>query len=222
MNLRRNFLTGLLVIVPAVVAGWVLYQAFIWVDHLLWDRVRFSFLRKGGVPGVGVLIVLLIVLVVGTITNDYIGGRIVRRWERLLLRIPLFNKIYGATKQVSEAFLSPDRTTVFRSVGLVEYPRKGTYILAFEVSTAAPRISKSLAAVPDQELVAVFVPSTPNPTTGFLLFVPRVEYHVVPVTLEDGFKMVISGGVFMPGDTASVEAAAKELAEEADRIVRGA
>ncbi len=218
MNFRRNFLTGLLVIVPAVVAGWVLYQSFVLVDQLLWDRLRFSFLREGGIPGVGVLIVLLFVLLVGTITNDYIGGRIVRRWEGLLLRIPLFNKIYGATKQVSDAFLSPDRATVFKSVGMVDYPRKGCYVMAFEVSPATPRIRNAIPALPEGDVVAVFVPSTPNPTTGFLLFVPRCEFHVVPVSLEDGFKMVISGGVFMPGEPVKADS----LAEEVNKAARGA
>lgn len=201
MNLRRNFLTGLLVLVPAVVAGWVLYQAFRWVDTLLWERVRFSFIRKGGIPGVGIVIVVLVVLLTGYITNDYIGGRIVRRWDRLLLRIPLFNKIYSATKQVSEAFLSPERRAVFRSTGLVEFPRPGSFAVGFEVSPVTSGVYEAAAAVhPGVDLVGVFVPNTPNPTTGFLIVVPRHQYYVMPIPLEDGLKMVISGGVFMPPD----------------------
>ena len=201
MNFRRNFLTGLLVLVPAVVAGWVLYHAFRWVDTLLWERVRFSFIRKGGIPGVGFVIVILVVLLTGYITNDYIGGRIVRRWDRLLLRIPLFNKIYSATKHVSEAFLSPERRAVFRSTGLVEFPRAGSFAVGFEVSPVTSGIYQAAATVhPGVDLVGVFVPNTPNPTTGFLIIMPRHQYYVLPIPLEDGLKMVISGGVYMPPD----------------------
>jgi uncharacterized membrane protein len=198
LNFRRNFLTGLLVLVPAVVAAWVLYNAFMWVDTLLWDRVRFSFVRKGGIPGVGFVIVILVVFLTGILTNNYIGGRLIRGWERVLLRIPLFNKIYSAAKHVSEAFLSPERKNVFRSVGLVEFPRDRAFAIAFEVSPASEPVRRALAARGEGDWAAVFVPSTPNPTTGFLIIVARPEYRLMSVSIEDGLKMVISGGVFMP------------------------
>lgn len=197
---RRHLLTGLLVIIPAVVAGWILVQAFLWVDNLLWDRLRFSFLREGGVPGVGFVLVLVFVLATGWITNHYIGGRLVRAWERMMLKIPLFNKIYGAARQVSEAFLSPERTNVFKSVGMVEFPRPGSWAVAFEVSPVTDPVRRGLPGDAGRDHVAVFVPSTPNPTTGFMLLVPRPEYRRLDIPLEDGLKMVISGGVFMPVD----------------------
>lgn len=197
---RRHLLTGLLVIVPALVAGWVLVQAFLWVDHLLWDRLRFSFLREGGVPGVGFLLVLVFVLATGWVTNHYIGGRLVRAGERMMLKIPLFNKIYGATRQVSEAFLSPEGTNVFRSVGMVEFPRPGSWAMAFEVSPVPEIVRRQLTGDVTHDPVAVFVPSTPNPTTGFLVMVSRADYRQLDIPLEDGLKTVISGGVFMPID----------------------
>ena len=124
-HFRRNLLTGLLVVGPLGISIWVLYHLFHWIDHLLWERVRLSFLHEGGIPGVGFVLVLLIVYLAGLVTTNYIGGRVVRAWERLLLRIPLFNKVYLAAKQVGEAFLSPNRASVFSGVGLIEWPRPG-------------------------------------------------------------------------------------------------
>lgn len=201
LNIKRNMATGLLVIVPIAAAAWVLYFSFMWVDRLLWDRLRFSFLREGGVPGVGFLIVILVVFLTGLFTNDYLGGRVVRWWEGQLLRIPLFNKIYAPTKQVSEAFFSPERKRIFRSVGMIEFPQKGSFTVAFEVNSVGPEMSSRLSETGmPADMTAVFVPTPPNPAAGFLVFVPRSEYRVMPMSIEDGLKMVISCGVFLPLD----------------------
>src|SRR5512140_481452 len=95
IRFKRNMATGLLVLVPMAAAAWILYFSFMWVDRLLWDRLRFSFVREGGIPCVGFVIVMIVVYLTGLVSNNYLGGRVVRWWEKQLLKIPLFGKIYG-------------------------------------------------------------------------------------------------------------------------------
>lgn len=194
LRLRRHFLTGILVVTPAAVAGWVLYRLLAWVDGLLWDYVRLGWVRPGGIPGVGLTTVLLLVLLVGVLVNNYVGRRFYQIWDSLLTRIPLFNKIYVAVKQIGEAFLSSD-TTVFRAVGMIEYPRKGLWSLVFVTETPSREILDASGEV----LRSVFLPTTPNPTSGYLLMVPEKDLHRLSITVEEGLKMVISGGAYVPG-----------------------
>ncbi len=192
-RLRRHFLTGILVVTPAAVAAWVLYRLLAWVDGLLWDEIRFGWVRPGGIPGVGLITVVLLVLLVGLVVNNYVGRRFYRTWDSLLTRIPLFNKIYVAVKQIGEALLSSDRT-VFRAVGMIEYPRKGLYCLVFLTEPPGKEIQERAG----KTLRSVFLPTTPNPTSGFLLMVPEENITRLDMTVENGLKMVISGGAFVP------------------------
>jgi len=181
-------------VTPAAVAAWVLYRLLAFVDGLLWDYVRFGWVRPGGIPGVGLITVVLLVLLVGLLVNNYVGRRFYQIWDRLLTRIPLFNKIYVAVKQIGEALLSSD-TTVFRAVGLIEYPRKGVWSLVFVTETPGQEILDASGQV----LRSVFLPTTPNPTSGYLLMVPEKDLVRLGMTVEEGLKMVISGGAYVPG-----------------------
>ncbi len=195
-KLRRHFLTGILVVTPAAVAGWVLYRLLAWVDGLLWAQMRFGWVRPGGIPGVGFVTVVLLVLLVGLLVNNYVGRRFYQIWDHLLTRIPLFNKIYIAVKQIGEALLTSNRT-VFRAVGLIEYPRKGIWSLVFLTETP----SEEIVDTAGQPLRSVFLPTTPNPTSGFLLMVPEKDLVRLNMTVEEGLKMVISGGAYVPGES---------------------
>ena len=199
-GLRRNFLTGLLVVTPTVVAAWILYRLFVWVDGILWEELRFGWLREGGIPGAGALTVLLFVLLVGLTVNNYLGRQFYQFWERLAVRIPLFNKIYVAVKQIGEALLAGDRT-VFRAVGLLEYPRKGLWCLVFITEPAPAEVQENTK----RRVRSVFLPTTPNPTSGFLLMVPEDDLVELNMSVEDGLKMVISGGAYVPGRPAPAE-----------------
>jgi len=200
-NLNRNFLTGLLVATPTVVAAWVLYSLFIWVDGILWEDIRFGWLREGGIPGVGAVTVLLLVVLIGIMVNNYLGRRFYGLWESLVVRIPLFNKIYLAVKQIGESLLAGDRT-VFRAVGLIEYPRRGIWCLVFVTERPGEEIREQAKT----DLRSVFLPTTPNPTSGFLLMLPEEDIHFLSMTVEDGLKMVISGGAFVPSTVEAVKA----------------
>lgn len=195
-RVRRHFLTGVLVVTPAAVAAWVLYRLLSWVDGLLWDTIRFGWVRPGGIPGVGLIAVVLLVVLIGILVNNYVGRRFYQLWDSLLVRIPLFNKIYVAVKQIGEAFLSSE-TTVFRAVGLIQYPRKGLYCVVFLTDTPGEEICNKTG----QDLRSVFLPTTPNPTSGFLLMVPEQDIQRLDMTVEEGLKMVISGGAYVPGKT---------------------
>ena len=203
-NLRRNFFTGLLVVTPTVVAAWVLYRLFIFVDGLLWDSIRFGWVRPGGIPGVGAISVLALVLLVGFTVNNYLGRRLYTFWESLVVRIPLFNKIYLAVKQIGEALLANDRT-VFRAVGMIEYPRRGIWAIVF--LTEAP--GAEVQTVAGEAVRSVFLPTTPNPTSGFLLVVPEKDLRVLELSVEDGLKMVVSGGTYVPGTATALPPAEK-------------
>jgi uncharacterized membrane protein len=192
-RLRRHFLTGILVVTPMAVAAWVLYQLLSWVDTLLWAQIRFGWVRPGGIPGVGLVIVIALVLLAGVLVNNYLGRRLFAMWDSLLTRIPLFNKIYVAVKQIGEALLSSNRT-VFRSVGLVEYPRKDIWSVVFLTETPGAEIQGRLGG----GMRAVFLPTTPNPTTGFFLIVHEKDIVHLTMSVENGLKMVISGGAYMP------------------------
>jgi uncharacterized membrane protein len=192
-RIRRHFLTGVLVVTPALVAGWVLYKFFKWVDGLLWSYLRFGWVHQGGIPGAGLVLVSLFVLLVGLLVNNYIGRRFYGYLDGLLARIPLFNKIYVAIKQMGDALLS-GKNRVFRAVALVEFPRPGAWAVVF--LTEAP--GRPFTDVAGENLRCVFLPTTPNPTTGFLLMVPERNVHRLPITVEEGIKLVISGGAYIP------------------------
>ncbi len=185
----------MLVVVPAAVAAWVLYRLFYWVDTLLWEDIRFGWVRPGGIPGVGIIAVTLAVLLIGLLVNNYLGRRLYSVYDRFLTRIPLFNKIYTALKQIGEALFASERT-VFRAVGMIEYPRRGLWSLVF--ITESP--NEEMHAIAGERLRSVFLPTTPNPTSGFLLMVPEKDLTALAISVEEGLKMVISGGAIVPGE----------------------
>ncbi|MBI5117666.1 DUF502 domain-containing protein [Candidatus Poribacteria bacterium] len=188
--LRRYLITGIAVTSPLAITIWVLWGLFSFVD----SKAR-SVLGKtiAGVPGVGVLIFFLLILLVGIFATNLIGKRMLSLAERVVSRIPLANKIYAAVQEISTAFLGSKRS-IFSTVVLVEYPRKGLYSLGFVTSEGKGEVQDKTA----EHVVGVFVPTTPNPTSGLLVFVPKDELIYLNMTTEDGLKLVISGGVFTP------------------------
>jgi uncharacterized membrane protein len=192
-QLKLHFLTGILVVTPAVLAGWILYKFLAWVDGLLWEKVRMGWIRPEGIPGVGFVIVVLLILFVGMLVNNYVGQRFYNYLDSLLSHIPVFDKMYIAFKQIGEALLSRDNA-VFREVGLIEFPRPGLWALVFLAEKAGAEIE----AKTGEKLRCVFLPHTPNPTTGFLLMVPEADIRRLDLSVEKGIKMVISGGAYVP------------------------
>lgn len=189
-RLRRWFLSGLVVVVPLVVTYLVLKFVFESVDGILGPLV--VTLHGKPVPGLGLLATLVLVLLVGSITAGVVGNRLLRFWESLMARIPLIRLVYGGARQVVES-VSRQGGTSFQQVGLLEYPRPGLYSLCFLANKLPVRQSGRT-----EERLAVFVPSTPTPFTGFLVLVKPEELILLDLSVEAAVKLVVSGGIVAP------------------------
>ncbi|MCK5618024.1 MAG: DUF502 domain-containing protein, partial [Candidatus Krumholzibacteria bacterium] len=187
--LRRRFLAGVLILTPTVVTGWIFWKVFSSVDNILAPlQARYPIIDW---PGVGFVVVLILILLTGIFAGNFIGRRVISQGERVVYNLPLIRRIYTAVKEISEVFLS-DRKTVFREVVLIRYPHKDSFAMAF-VTREGTGFFNNLTG---KTLLNVFVPTTPNPTSGFLLLVPEKDVIRVPIKVEEGLKMVISGGAF--------------------------
>jgi len=188
-RLRRVLIAGLLIILPL----WVTYALLRWLFLTLDSGLQPLLRGVVGVtiPGAGLVVGLLLILAAGVAADTFVGRRAIGILEHLVLRTPLVRTVYGATKQIAEALLG-HRTAPFRRVVLVEWPRRGAYIPAF--------VTGELRLPSGQRLLKVFVVSAPNPTTGFLMILPDSEALPVPLTVDEGMTLVISGGLAGPAD----------------------
>lgn len=197
-RLRRYFVAGLLVWLPLVATYLVLAFAIRLIDRtllLLPAQYRPENLIGFEIPGLGVILTLALVIITGLIVANFFGRRLVSAWESLLSRIPLVRSVYGAVKQIT-ASLFADASQSFREVVLVEYPRRGLWMLAF-VTGDTP---KQFQAVVGEDLINIYVPTTPNPTSGFYLMVPPRDIKRLNIPVEIGLKMILSAGVVNPLD----------------------
>ena len=183
--LKKNFITGLLVVVPVAVTVFVLKALLIWIDGILGDIERE--LLGHYYPGLGIITLLLLIFVIGTISANYIGNRVLHAWDRLMRRLPLVRGIYSTVSQMMETFSTAQN---FHGVGLVEYPRKGCYSIGFITGQVDDR-TMGLSG----KYLSVFVPTTPNPTAGFLLLLPESEVRKLNVTVDQGMKYIVSLGL---------------------------
>ncbi|MFL6197056.1 MAG: DUF502 domain-containing protein [Thermoanaerobaculia bacterium] len=212
--LRNLLLGGLLVLAPVYLTFYVLTVLFRFMDGIfapLIDRTLGLLLGERGIhiPGVGIVLTLTVILFLGWFSERVLGRRILDSIEGFIRRIPIAKSVYGATKGVLEA-VSRDQADAFKKVVLVEYPRRGMFGIGFVTGSAA-RWGMGDPLL-DQELVPVFVPTTPNPTSGFLLLVPPHEILDCPMTVEEGVRLVVSGGILQPEVLlAAQRAAAEEL-----------
>ncbi|MBN1884490.1 MAG: DUF502 domain-containing protein [Candidatus Krumholzibacteriota bacterium] len=188
---RRKLLTGILILLPTVVTGWVLYHVFIYFDDLLEPVVaRYPIID---IPGLGFLAVVLLVLVAGVFAGNLIGRTIIGWLETLVVRIPLIRSMYTAVKQIGEVFLRGQHTA-YRKAVLIQYPREGIYVVGFTTKTWLRRGADGR----ERMFVNIFLPTTPNPTSGLFLMVPEDETEPLDCSIEDALKMVISGGAIVP------------------------
>ena len=193
-RIRNAFFSGLLVLGPAGITIYVVWRLFRFVDHLLGATLRGGYIRPGGIPGLGFLTVLVIILAVGFLANNLLGRQIGTLLESVLMRLPVFRGFYATVKQIGEAFLGKERGA-FQRVVLIEYPTAGRYAIAFVTASPASGVAQ-----PDgRPLVGVFLPHAPNPTTGFLLFYPEETLIPTSLKVDQALKMVVSAGVVNPG-----------------------
>lgn len=204
---RRIFIAGLLVTLPGVAAAYVLYIAFRYLDGILEPVVQRTLHRT--IPGVGLVALVTVVFLVGLFASNFLGQRILRGVSGALERIPLFSPVYKAMRDISQVFLG-DKASAFRQVALLEWPRPGAWAMVFVMADRTRFAEDKLA----RELVTVFLPTTPNPTTGFVQLVPRSALTPVDLTVEQALKLMISGGAAaQPAAPASSAASALAAAE---------
>jgi len=183
--IKKNFITGLLVVVPVGVTVFVLKGLLGWIDNILGDLP--GYVTGLEFPGLGIITLILFILVIGMISANYFGNRIVRFWDEMMQKVPLVRGVYSTVKQVMETFSVKHN---FHGVALVEYPRKGCYSIGFVTGDVRGE-AVGLAGTYE----TVFVPTTPNPTAGFLLMLPEAEVHHLDMSVEQGMKFIISLGL---------------------------
>ena len=194
--MRKYFITGLLVLVPLAITLWVLNLIVGTLDQsllLMPEKWRPESLFGFSLPGLGTILTLLIIFLTGLVTRNFLGNRLLLLWELLLNRIPVVSSIYSSVKQVSDTLLSSSGNA-FRKALLIEYPRAGCWTIAFQTCVPGGDVKNHLQG----DYVSVYVPTTPNPTSGFFLMLPRTETIELDMSVDEALKYIVSMGVVAP------------------------
>lgn len=194
--IKRYFITGLLIWVPLVITAWVLSLIIGAMDQslrLLPEALHPQRLFGLNIPGIGTILTLLVILITGLLATNFIGEKLVIWWEKLLARIPVVNSVYNAVKQVSDTLIGPNGQA-FRHAVLVEYPRPGIWTIAFLTGKPGGDVVNHL----NGEYLSIYVPTTPNPTSGFFLMVRQRDVIDLDMTVDEALKYIISMGVATP------------------------
>jgi uncharacterized membrane protein len=194
--MRKYFITGLLVLVPLVITLWVLNLIVGTLDQsllLLPPQWRPELLLGINLPGVGTILTLVIIFITGVVTRNFIGNRLLMLWELLLQRIPVVNSIYSSVKQVSDTLFSSSGNA-FRKALLVQYPREGVWTIAFQTGVPGGDVKNHLSG----DYVSVYVPTTPNPTSGFFLMLKKEDTIELNMSVDEALKYIVSMGVVAP------------------------
>lgn len=198
-RLRGYFLAGIVVTAPISITIYLTYVFFTFVDSRVANIVPQAwydtYLGGVAIPGLGIVIALTFFMVVGWFATNFLGRFFIRMYEYVLDRMPIIRNLYSAIKQIFETIMA-SQSNAFREVVMLEYPRKGVWSMGFVTGKTEGQAQR----LTDIETINVFVPTTPNPTSGFLLFVPKNEVHFLDMTVEEGVKMVVSAGIITPPD----------------------
>jgi uncharacterized membrane protein len=189
--LRRRLIAGLIVIAPVGVTLYILYWLFRTVDgilgNFLYNVIGFP------IPGLGLLLLVALLLGVGWLAEETLGGQIAALWNRYLDRIPLVSRLYGATRRIVGSVFGGEEKRFFKSVVLFQYPARGQWTLGFETGRAPRALDDRV-----ENGITIFLPTAPNPVTGFLIIVAEAEVIRLPVTVEEGFTYILSAGAVPP------------------------
>lgn len=194
--MRKYFITGLLILVPLAITLWVLHAVISTMDQsllLLPEQWRPEQLVGFKILGLGTILTLLIIFVTGLLAQNFVGNMVVDAWESLLKRIPIVNSIYSSVKQVSDTLFSSTGNAFSKAV-LVQYPREGAWTIAFLTGVPGGDVANHLQG----DYISIYVPTTPNPTSGFFLMVPRADTIELKMSVDAALKYVVSMGVVAP------------------------
>ena len=217
-NLRTNFLAGVLITAPIGITFYLSWIIIDWIDNRITPIIPVKYNPETylpfSVPGLGLLIVIVSLICIGALAKGVIGRWWVQTSEILLARMPVIRSVYGAVKQIFETILK-QQSNAFRQVVLFEYPRRGCWAIGFLTG----RTEGEVQSLTEDEVLNVFLPTTPNPTSGYLLFIPKNELVFLSMSVEEGIKMVVSGGIVTPPDRRpdALKAVAQIASAEGDR-----
>ena len=196
-KIRSWFLTGILVMTPLILTIYVAWAFITFVDNLVVPLVPFNYRPSNylpfSIPGIGLIIVFIFTTFVGLLATGLFGRTLIRIWENILNRMPVVRSVYSAIKQILETVMAT-QSDAFRQAVLVQYPRKDIWAIGFVTGSTKGEVGKRV----DKKMVNVFMPTTPNPTSGFLLFFPEEDLIFLNMTVEDALKLVVSGGMVVP------------------------
>ena len=198
-KIKAYFFTGILVTAPVGMTFYLAYKLIVWIDRLVDRLLPPKFLPETylpmTIPGLGVIILVALMILIGMFATGFLGKFFLRLGEWIVYKLPFISSIYSLIKQVFATFLS-NKNQAFNQVVMLEYPRKGLWIMGL-VSTDTGGEMQEKLPVP---MINVFIPTTPNPTSGFLIFVPKSEVIELDISVEDAIKFIISGGIVNPED----------------------
>lgn len=205
-KLKAYLFTGILVTAPVGMTFYLAYKLIFWVDSFVGKLIPPHYKEMLGdympisIPGLGLVILILFLLLVGMFAAGFLGRFFIRLGEWFMARVPLLSSVYSLLKQIFETVFS-DKTQAFKKVVMLEYPRKGIWIIGLVSTDLSGEIKDKLAP----NMLNVFIPTTPNPTSGFLIFVPKKDTIELDMTVEDAIKFIVSGGLVDPDKMKKVE-----------------
>ena len=198
-RLRNYFITGIVVAAPIAITVFLVVKFAYFVAGIFEPLIPTTLVPESylpfAIPSLGLLVAFVFLSFVGALTTNFLGRWLIRTSDRVVSRMPVVRSVYGTLKKIFETVLAQSSKS-FREVVLIEYPRPGIWAIGFVTGTAEGEIQ----SITTPELVNVFLPTTPNPTSGFLLFVPRADVLSLHMSVEEGIKLVISGGIMVPPD----------------------
>lgn len=189
--MKKIFTTGLITLLPLAITLYVFYVIFNFLDKLLGGV--FESIFNYSVPGIGFAAGIILIFLVGFIASNLIGKKIIAVWDSVFQKIPLTRSIYSSAKQIIDAFTVQGKHA-FQKVVLLEYPRKGLYAIGFVTGSSRGEVQEKT----HEDVINVFIPTTPNPTSGMLILAPRQEVIEMEMTVEEGMKVIVSGGLVSP------------------------
>ena len=196
--LKTNLIAGLLFLTPIAATFYFLKVLIKWLDRILLiipAQYRPEAFLPFPVPGLGVIVLVILLIITGFLVRNYLGSKLVSLWERIINKIPFINKFYTSVKQLIETLVNGAGKD-FKRVVLVEFPRDGVYSLAYVTGVAVGELQRKT----QKKVINVYVPTTPNPTSGYYLVVPEEDVIPLDMSVEDSFKLLISGGIINPED----------------------